>query len=74
MSLVGEYVNHAPREERLYGFTAGTVHDAVTSYVDRIYIKLWADSREDAVELLPRVGAALYRCAKGSRPIREGIP
>lgn len=74
MSLVAEYGSSNSSSERLYGFASGAFDAGETRHPDRTYIKLWADSKKDASELLPRVGASLYRCDKGARPIREGIP
>ncbi|WP_201315234.1 hypothetical protein [Dyella sp. EPa41] len=74
MSLVTEYGSSMSSAERLYGFTSGTFDAGEPKHPDRTYVKLWADSKKEASELLPRVGAALYRCDKGARPIREGIP
>lgn len=74
MSLVTEYVSHAALAERLYGFTADTFYAGATRHADKIYIKLWADAKQSVVHLLPRVGAALYRCTNGSRAIQAGVP
>lgn len=74
LSLVTEYPGPASGAERLYGFSADDVYIGETKHADRIYIKLWVDTNQDASSLLLKVGAALYRCTKGSRPIQKAIP
>jgi hypothetical protein len=74
LSLVTVYPSPASGAERLYGFSADDVYIGETKHADRIYIKLWADTKQYASSLLPQVGAALYRCTKGSHPIQKGIP
>lgn len=74
MSLITEYISPASGAERLYGFTADVFYRGVTKHADRIFIKLWADTKQDTASLLPRVGAALYRCPKGALSIVAGVP
>ncbi|WP_158883752.1 hypothetical protein [Rhodanobacter sp. L36] len=74
LSLVAEYPGPAFGAERLYGFTADDFYIRGARITDRIYIKLSANTKQDASSLLPKVGAALYRCTKGSHPIQQGIP